>query len=97
MSPGRVASVLMVMVLSFALLAAVGWALSNQWMDILVHLPDYRANIHGKIEAIRAPDSSGLSRASATVNDLSKGLSAASETAANKKLNQKGAWFCWAL
>ena len=97
MSPGRVASVLMVMVLSFALLAAVGWELTNQLMDIFVHLLDYRANIHSKIEAIRAPRSSCLSRASATVNDLSKELSAASETAANKKLNQKGAWFCWAL
>ena len=83
---GRVSSVLVVLVLSFALLAAVGWGVTNQLTEILVHLPVYKANIHRKIEAIRAPGSSGLSKATATVNDLSKELSAASETAGNKKL-----------
>jgi predicted PurR-regulated permease PerM len=85
---GRVPSVLAVLVLSFALLAAVGWGVTNQLVEILVHLPDYRANIHDKIEAIRAPRSGGLSKATATVSDLSKELSAASEAAGNKKLNQ---------
>ena len=85
---GRVPSVLVVLVLSFALLAAVGWGVTNQLVEILVRLPDYRANIDDKIEAFRAPRSSGLSKATATVNDLSKELSAASESAANKKLNQ---------
>jgi predicted PurR-regulated permease PerM len=85
---GRVPSVLVVLALSLALLAAVGWGFTNQLVEILVRLPDYRANIHDKIEAIRAPRSAGLSKATATVNDLSKELSAASETAGNKKLNQ---------
>ena len=85
---GRVPSVLVVLVLSFALLAAVAWGVTNQLMEILDRLPDYRANIHEKIDAFRAPRSSGLSKATATVNDLSKELSAASETAGNKKLNQ---------
>jgi len=57
-------------------------------MDILVHLSDYRANIHNKIAAVRAPGSGGLGKATATVNDLSKELSTASETAGNKKLSQ---------
>jgi len=85
---GRVPSVLVVLVLSFALLAAVGWGVTNQLMEILVRLPDYRANIHDKIEAIRTPKSSGLSKATATVNDLSRELSTASEAAGNKKLSQ---------
>jgi predicted PurR-regulated permease PerM len=85
---GRVTSVLVVLALSFALLAAVGWGVANQLVEILIRLPDYRANLHDKIEAIRAPRSSGLSKATATVNDLSKELSAASENAGNKKLNQ---------
>ena len=63
---------------------------TNQLMEILVHLPDYRANIHNKIEAIRAGGSAGLSKATATVDVLNKELSAAADTAANKKLNQKG-------
>src|SRR5580700_10861863 len=49
---GRVLSALVVLVLSFALLAAVGWGVTNQLMEILVRLPDYRANIHNKIEAL---------------------------------------------
>jgi predicted PurR-regulated permease PerM len=82
---GRVPSVLVVLVLSFALLAAVGWGVTSQLMEILVRLPDYRANIHDKIEALRPPRGSGLSKATATVNDLSKELSPTSETAGNDR------------
>jgi predicted PurR-regulated permease PerM len=82
---GRVPSVLVVLVLSFALLAAVGWGVTSQLMEILVRLPDYRANIHNKIEALRPPRGSGLSKATATVNDLSKELSPTSETAGNDR------------
>jgi predicted PurR-regulated permease PerM len=87
---GRVPSVLAALVLSFALLTAAGWGVANQLMQILSHLPDYKANIHSKIQAIRAPGSGGFSKARATVNDLSKELSAASETEANKKLPNGG-------
>jgi predicted PurR-regulated permease PerM len=87
---GRVPSVIAGLVLSFALLAAMGWGVANQLMEILSHLPDYRVNIHNKIEAIRSPGSGGLSKATATVNDLSKELSTASETEGNKKLQNGG-------
>jgi len=87
---GRVPSVLAALVLSFALLTAAGWGVANQLMEILSHLPDYKANIHSKIQAISAPGSGGFSKARATVNDLSKELSAASETEANKKLPNGG-------
>jgi predicted PurR-regulated permease PerM len=87
---GRVPSVLAILILSFALLAAVGWGVSSQLMEIMLHLPDYRANIHNKIEAIHVPRSGGFGKATATVNDLSKELSAASETAGNKQLGKAG-------
>jgi predicted PurR-regulated permease PerM len=87
---GRVPSVLAALVLSFALLTAAGWGVANQLMEILSDLPDYKANIHSKIEAIRAPGSGGLSKARATVNDLSKELTSASETEATKKLPNGG-------
>jgi predicted PurR-regulated permease PerM len=83
---GRVPSVLSVLVLSFALIAAIGWGFTNQLKAILEHLPDYKANIHNKIAAIRAPGNGGLEKATATVNDLSRELSAASETAEDKKI-----------
>jgi predicted PurR-regulated permease PerM len=84
----RVSSALVVLVLCFGLAALIGWGGTNQLMDILVHLSDYRANIHNKIEAVRAPGSGGLGKVTATVNDLSKELSIAFETAGNKKLSQ---------
>jgi predicted PurR-regulated permease PerM len=85
---GRVPSVLAILMLSFALMAAVGWGVTNQLRAILDHLPDYKANIHDKIVAIRTPGAGGLGKAAATVNDLSKELSATSETAEDKKLGR---------
>jgi predicted PurR-regulated permease PerM len=85
---GRVPSVLAVLMLSFALMAAVGWGVTNQLRAILDHLPDYKANIHNKIVAIRTPGTGGLGRAAATVNDLSRELSTTSETAEDRKLGR---------
>jgi predicted PurR-regulated permease PerM len=87
---GRVPSVLTVLILSIALLASVGWGVTNQLMEIVSHLSDYKANIHNKVQAIRAPRTGGLSKATATVNDLGKELSAASDTAENKNLAKSG-------
>jgi predicted PurR-regulated permease PerM len=84
----RVPSVLAVLMLSFALMAAVGWGVTNQLRAILDHLPDYKANIHNKIVAIRTPGTGGLGRAAATVNDLSRELSTTSQTAEDKKLGR---------
>jgi predicted PurR-regulated permease PerM len=88
---GRVPSALLVLVLSFGLLAAVGWEVTNQLMEIAVRLPDYQANLHHKIQAIRAPAGGDLGKATATVNDLSNELSAATETAGSKKLGKNEA------
>jgi predicted PurR-regulated permease PerM len=85
---GRVPSVLVVLILSFALLAVVGWGVTKQLTEIFEHLPDYKANIQQKIDGLRAPGKGGFSKATAMVNDLSKELSAASETAGNKKLDR---------
>jgi predicted PurR-regulated permease PerM len=86
---GRVPSVLIVLIVSFALLVAVSWGVTVQLMEIVAHLPDYRANIHSKITALRTSPSGSLGKATATVNDLRKELSSASETAANAKIGNK--------
>ncbi len=85
---GRVPSVLVVMALAFVLLAVVGWGVTNQLMGIVGHLGDYQANIHDKIESISSPASESFNKATATVNDLRKEFSSASEQAANKKLGR---------
>lgn len=85
---GRVPSVLTVLVVAFALIGFVGWGVTNQLAQIMGNLPDYSANIHRKIEAVHAPSESGLGRVTATVNEMSKELTAASETAGNEKLGR---------
>jgi predicted PurR-regulated permease PerM len=85
---GRVPSVLAVLVVSFALAVAIGWGVTNQLMQIMARLSDYQANIHEKMEVLRGSAGGGLGKATATVNDLSKELSASSETAESKKSNR---------
>lgn len=85
---GRVPSVLTILVLSFALLATIGWGVTKQLMEIVANLPDYKANIQTKIDAFHSPDGGRLGKATATVDDLSKELSNASETAGKAKLGR---------
>ena len=85
---GRVPSTLIVMILSIALLGVVAWGVSNQLLEIATHLPDYKENIHDKIEAIRAPANGKLGKVTATVTDLSKELSDASQNAQKNKLTK---------
>lgn len=87
---GRVPSVLAVLVLSFALLAAIGYEVTNQLLEIVVLLPDYKQNVHEKIDQLRSPANGRLGKATATVNDLTKDLSAASENAQKDKVAKNG-------
>jgi predicted PurR-regulated permease PerM len=82
---GRVPSVLIVLVLSFILAATVGWIVTGQLMNIVDEFPSYKSNIQDKIQALHIPHGSGLKDASNTVTELSNELSAASESAGDKK------------
>lgn len=86
---GRVLSTIAVLTLFFALLGAVAWGVTNQLVQIITLLPDYRENIHHKIETISSHSSGGLSKATATVNDLSKEISSASQNAGSQKLGKR--------
>jgi predicted PurR-regulated permease PerM len=85
---GRVPAVLVVLTLSFALLGGLGWLVTEQLSQIMDQVPSYETNIHNKIESIRKRGNSGFGKVTATVNDLSKELSAASQDAVNKKSAQ---------
>lgn len=82
---GRVPSVIIVMVLVFALVGFGGWMVTGQLMNIVDQLPDYQSNIHDKMQEFRVNHGSRLTNASKTVSDLSKELTAASESANEKK------------
>lgn len=88
---GRVPAVIGVLAMSFGLLAALSWGVTNQMLQVITHLPDYKANLQQKIELIRSPARNGLGKATATVTDLSKELSAVSDTAKNGKLSKNSA------
>jgi predicted PurR-regulated permease PerM len=85
---GRVPSVLMVLAVAFAFVAIVGWGVSTQVVQIMARLPDYSVNIHDKIEAARKPAQIGLGKATATVDQVSKELSSASDSAGNQRLGK---------
>jgi predicted PurR-regulated permease PerM len=73
---GRVASVLTVLILSFVLVGSMTWGVARQLVEIMVQLPDYKANLDEKIKLLHASNSGSLSKATATVQDLNKELAA---------------------
>jgi predicted PurR-regulated permease PerM len=81
---GRVPSVLAVLMLVFALTGLGGWLVTGQLMNIIDQFPDYQSNIHEKMQSLRVHHGNRLTNASKTVADLSKELTAASESAADK-------------
>ena len=82
---GRVPAVLLVLALAFGLVSSLGWVVTGQLMDIVDQFPSYKSNIHDKIQSLRVPDGSRLKNATNTVTELSNELSAASESAVDKK------------
>jgi predicted PurR-regulated permease PerM len=86
---GRIFSTLLVVVLSFIVVGAVGWTVSQQFAQVMNQLPDYRSNIHTKLEALHLSKSTALNNASDTMNEISKDLAAppAGNTAAGNRTN----------
>jgi predicted PurR-regulated permease PerM len=68
----RVAAVLLTMIVAFGSLAGIGWIVTEQLVEIINDLPQYRNNIDEKMATLRAP--SGASRLVATLQDLGKEL-----------------------
>ena len=81
---GRVPAVLVVLLLVFTVIGSVGWVVTGQLMDIVEQFPNYKSNIHDKIESLRVPNGSRLRNATNTVAELSAELSEASEAAVAK-------------
>ncbi|MGA8763699.1 MAG: AI-2E family transporter, partial [Candidatus Sulfotelmatobacter sp.] len=73
---GRVPSVCAVLVLAFALVGVVSWGVTGQLVEIMIHLPDYKANLDTKIQSLHVSKSGTFSKATATVEELNKELAA---------------------
>jgi len=67
---GRVVSTLVVVLLGFSVIGAVGWLAADQAVSLAANLPEYRANISEKIRYLKSPSEGRLSRAAEAIRDL---------------------------
>ncbi|HEY1496112.1 MAG TPA: AI-2E family transporter [Candidatus Solibacter sp.] len=73
---GRLASVLLVFLVSLGCAAGVGYVVGNQLFDVLNELPKYKENLRTKMESLRGRPGGSLAKATASVQELSKELAA---------------------
>jgi predicted PurR-regulated permease PerM len=69
---GRIASTLIVVVLGFSLIGAIGWIAAVQAISLAAKLPEYRANISAKIRAVKEPGEGKLAQAAEAIAELER-------------------------
>ena len=67
---GRTASTVVVVVLAFAAVAAIGWVATNQAMSVAAQLPEYRDNVAKKIRALRHAPEGRIGKAAEAIEQL---------------------------
>jgi predicted PurR-regulated permease PerM/GAF domain-containing protein len=67
---GRIAAVLVTVIAVFAIFGGTSWVIGRQIIDLAARLPDYQANIAGKIRSLRVPAGGPLARFSSSVHAL---------------------------
>ena len=72
---GRIPSVMLVLIVSFSLIGAIGWVVANQLIEVINQLPNYTSNIREKMGSFRGPHGGSLARATDSVQKLTKELS----------------------
>src|SRR5450755_154314 len=71
---GRIAAVLLIVIMLFALMGGIGWILTRQAIDLAARLPDYQANIQTKVRAFRLPTGGVFTRISRSFEQIQKEL-----------------------
>ena len=66
----RVLAVAVVMLVSMAGVAGLGWIVAGQLLQVASDLPKYRLNIHNKIDGLHLSPESALGRAASSVNEI---------------------------
>jgi predicted PurR-regulated permease PerM len=67
---GRAVSVLATVVVSLVVVGGLGWVIVNQLVDVANQLPQYRQNIHNKIEAFHIPVTGAVGHAAESVQEV---------------------------
>ena len=79
---GRVVSVLATVLVSIAMAGGISWVIANQLVDVANQLPQYRQNIHAKIEAFHIPATGQLGHAAENVTEIVRELASPTAGAA---------------
>ena len=74
---GRVAAVLLVVLMLFGLVGGIGWMLTSQVIDLAAKLPDYQANIEAKMRAFRLPAGGAFTRFTKSLDYIQRELPSA--------------------
>jgi len=72
----RAMAVALVMIVTLATGGGTAWVIFNQLVQVANDLPSYQQNIDSKLKALRTPGKGALGRATASVEQLGKQLSA---------------------
>jgi predicted PurR-regulated permease PerM len=77
----RVMAVGLVVLLSLAPVAVLGWMVAAQFVDLAETLPKYQGRIEQKLESIKGPAGGAFSRITTTLRDLNREASLSTEPA----------------
>ena len=88
---GRTPSVLIVLVLCFAIAGWIGWGVAGQLLEITTHIRDYKSNLVDKMHSLHSHKNAPIVQATATVQELNKELAVAPAAAAEGARNNKDA------
>ena len=76
----RVPAVIIVVAIAGGIVGGIGWVVARQLVRIADDLPDYRANLHEKMEQLHAPSVSPFSRAIKGVKEVGQEFYGTSES-----------------
>ncbi len=67
---GRVVSVLLTVLVTFAVAGGISWVIANQLVDVVTDLPLYRENIRAKMESFHSPVKGQLGQAAESMKEI---------------------------
>ncbi len=71
---GRVAGVLVAVLMLLSVVLGVGWVLTGQMINLMEKLPDYQGNIRTKLRALKVPENGNFSRLRGMFSELKEEL-----------------------
>src|SRR5271170_6695179 len=74
----RALAIFLVVILMVGVMGLVGWKTSQQFVDLTDQLPSYRQTLEDKIRSLKGPGSQSIHKASDTVKELSREITAVS-------------------